>query len=249
MLDFGQYSTDKFTDDPLTQVVSYQDQQFQILASQILKSLKKEIANFYKQAFVNKDIELISLLHYASMALLLAANPENLIGSQRPKGCRAYFADFQAFLRQAIHDREYQKFVLYASSNLQDKPFFRDIVNLIYGFCIQIFKQKVEPKSTTVPATTPAASLVHSLTGNHKDKALSKLLEGSYRELHETLKRHPNGPLFKALDLIREDEVPAFDPLILGNISELDSRLETSEGDILLFHSASPTPPRICAYC
>jgi hypothetical protein len=49
-------------------------------------------------------------------------------------------------------------------------------------------------------------------------KVLAEAITLANSGLTEILKKHPNGPVFKALDIVREDALSFFDPLHQGNI-------------------------------
>ncbi len=232
--DFGEYSEEYFGEDPLLQIKNWEDRELHQLAKTILKAVKRPLEKFYEAAMRHKGVEGVILLHNACMSLMLAANPRNLIRQFALKGCHLYFADFLLHFRAALQNREYEKLVIYGPPT--GKPFFNHYLDLVHAICYQLFTsthdqeelrnamrhliERVEPKK----AHTLSDSLMHA---NHA--------------LTENLKLHPNGPVFKALDIVREDGERTFDPLMQGNLPTFEWTLKQNEREIHILRLPSPT--------
>ncbi|NGX62158.1 MAG: hypothetical protein K940chlam9_01652 [Chlamydiae bacterium] len=220
--DFGVYSEEYFGDDPLLQIKNWEDKGLHILAGQMLKAAGPILEKFYKGAMQQKQMELVMLVHNGVMALMLAANSRNLIRQFSIKGCGSYFQDFLFFLREILHNREYQKFLLYSPP--EGTPFFHDMLRLVESFCNSLFTLGLDRKE------------IHNGVNNltkikefSKGKSLSEVLINGYRTLQEGLAKHPSGPVFKALDTIRGEEQTPFDPLLQGNLSEPEWKVTRKE--------------------
>jgi len=75
-----------------------------------------------------------------------------------------------------------------------------------------------------------------------KEKSLSSNLYHANFALSQTLLQHPNGPVFKALDIIREEEEEKiFDPLFQGNIAEFECTMHSGEKEIKVLRIPCPT--------
>lgn len=218
--DFGVYSEEYFGDDPLLQIKNWEDKQRHVQAIKILKSVRLPLEKFYSEALKYKEMEAVMLLHNACMALMLAANPRNLIRQFSLKGCHVYFSDFLLFLREVLHNREYEKLMIYGPPS--GKPFFQGFLNLVQRFCNSLFIETQDFQEI-------ADSIRHLVNRQkHKEEGkLSEILSQANQALIEAFKKHPNGPVFKALDIVREEEEErVFDPFLQGNLPSFEWSLE-----------------------
>lgn len=234
--DFGEFTEKYFGDDPLLQIKNWEDKSLHLLAKKILTTCKVGIDKFYEEAKNYRDMELVNLLHKCLMALILASNPKNLIRQFSLKGCYLYFADFQMFLREILHHRDYIKFLTYSVP--ASKPFFTNLLGLIESLCAAQFLIGVDYQELQ--------NALVGLIDHHESKKqgiLSTFLLGAYETLQGALKKHPNGPLFKAVDLVRREDTEGsiFDPLIQGNIPHVDGYLQRGDQKISLIRLPSPT--------
>ncbi len=232
--DFGEYAQEYFGDDPLLQIKNWEDKSLHLLAKRIQSSSKKWIEKFYKEALKYKEMDLVMSVHYALMALMLAADPRNLIRQFSLKGCHRYFADFKFFLREALLNREYQKFLLYSPPASQ--PFFIDLMELVQSLCFHLFTLGADQLELKMALT----ELVERHGGIDEKMPLTEQLKTADEALTETLKKHPNGPLFKALDLILEDEERLFDPYMSGNMTTYEVNIQLNEHSIHLMRFPCP---------
>ncbi len=220
--DFGEYSKEYFGEDPLLQIKNWEDKSLHILANTILKKCHVLTESFYKEALKYREMDVVAGVHNALMALMLCSNPRNMIRQFSLKGCHLYFHDFLIFLRETLNNREYQKFVVYSSP--QSKPFFQVLIDLVHALCYNLFtshlfddelkgsiKQMVERSEPKAP------------------KHFSEMLLKAHEALIAALKMHPNGPVFKAVDIIRDEEEYFFDPLIQGNIPSKEWVIQRGE--------------------
>lgn len=233
--DFGEFAEEYFGDDPLLQIKNWEDRGLHILAEHLLKSCRLQINAFYKEALRYKEVAVVALVHKALMALMLAANPRNLIRQFSLKGCHRYFNDFLLFLRGALHDREFQKFLVYSVP--QGKPFFHNLYDLIHLLCDHLYT--IGPNRQELKL-----ALKHQIekVEPKKGKTLAEALLHANHALTELLKKHPNGPIFKVLDIIREEEeMRLFDPLMQGNIPDRAWLLQKKGKQITFLRMPCPT--------
>lgn len=233
--DFGEYANHFFGDDPLLQVKNWEDKRLQVLAKNILKACKNSLEKYYKESLKYKDVEIVALMQKMVLALMMAANPGNLIRKFASKGCYRYFNDFQLFLREILHHREFQRLSLYSSPSTA--PFFSDLLACIHDLCFQLMT------TTAYDAELQKALQQMSLKkGEVKTKKLAAFLSASYKAIETTLSKHPSGPVFKALDLIREENGKVFDPLLLeGNVPGVEASLKRGQETTRLLRLPSPT--------
>lgn len=229
--DFGFYAKMLFTHDSLVQIKNWEDRYLHLISKQILMNSHKKIAYFYKHASAFAQVPFVVSLNNCIIALMLAANARNLIRQFSPKGCFLYFSDFQHFLRELLHSDDYQKFLVYPTQ----EPFFEHCLELVQDLCYQIFSVDLENQELKqgIAELTEISSI--------SDKKFSNVLENCYLNLEKKLKEHPNGPVFKALDLLRQEESIAFDPLLQSNLSDVESVIKDENREIVLLRLACPT--------
>ncbi|MCH9609071.1 MAG: hypothetical protein S4CHLAM45_08340 [Chlamydiales bacterium] len=226
--DFG--DANYFEDDPLMQVLSWQDWSTHLFARDIIATCKEDLERFYHQVSAGKKEPFITFLQKGIMALMFAANPRNLVRQFSSKGCGRYFYDYLNFIRMALHDRAYQRALVYGLA--EDEPVMADALALISSLMVALY--------TLGPYCDELRGFLKSLIPREIKGMLSEKLLLSYGALEEVLAHHPSGPLFKALDLIREEEPPEFDPLMQGNLPEVEVKLKRGNESIDFIRMGSP---------
>lgn len=215
--DFGDYMGEIKQDDPLASLDHWQDRIFHATAASILKAARNPIDHYLRDAARHKDRELVDWLNKALTALVLAANPRNLMSQTANKSCSQYFADCQQFLRGALTCREYQKLVVYPPKPKQRVACaLRDVVHsLCKALYLQAFsypqlgsviaemidRTAAEPRSEMTPATP------------WWDR-----MEAHYTEIAKHLKYHPNRPLRDILAVLADGGGDEWDPLHQRNL-------------------------------
>lgn len=225
-----------FVEDPLIYIKNWQDKDCQISAKNILKDVKRSLCIFYKEAMRYKDMEIVSMLNKAIMALMLTSNPKNLLRRSSVKSCYKYFCDFQIFLRKILHSNDYQKMIAYPPN--PSKKFMHSILELIHSLCQSLY--------THINAKKELKNMINRLIGQgttkkRKEKRISHKLQNDYKSIVETLKLHPNGPMFKIFDLLQEETIPIFDTLFLDNIPHHLYDIYIGEHKISHLRLPSPT--------
>ncbi len=233
--DFAEFNQTYFSDDPLIQIKNWEDKSLQIFAKRLLHVSKHAIARFYRQMMNYRERESAALLNKAIMALMLAANPKNLLRQFAKKGCYLYFDNFIHYFRELFSSRDFQKLLLYSP---ESDPFLTDMLRVIESLSLALFTQGRGEKEIK-------QALVH-LTQMKKEKKgeknLSQFLTSHYEGLEKVLKHHPHGPLFKAVDLVREiEEERVFDPFLLGNVPTPAAVIKMGEKEKEVIVLPSPT--------
>ncbi|MBN4066509.1 hypothetical protein JYU14_00285 [Simkania negevensis] len=228
-------------DDPLLQVKSWQDKSLQISAKQIIASVKHVTAAFYRDAMKHKEREVVSLLNKTMLALMLSANPRNLLRNFSAKSCYQYFLDFQCFLRETVSSREYQTLLAFPPTT--PDRFSYCIIHLIHSLCRALYTHnhdKVEMMSVIEDLIAKGNELAEK-----KQQAffpLWKRLSRDYDAIAEVLQHHPSGPLFKAMDLLNPREGKLFfDPTIQENTPHFLYALSYGQKSVSCLHIPSPT--------
>jgi hypothetical protein len=237
---------ESFEEDPLLKVRAMQDRDLHATAGQILGECHSVISEFYQIARKFEGNELASSLGMAIIALFLTANPRYLLQNTAGKSSLQYFDDFHKFIRRAMRTSEYQKLIAYPPDS-SDKPSLL-FLHLTHLLCKSFFERLGGVK-------LEAIGLIHRnmRRGEEiKQKGKEHLLKGETvwnqflldDEKYRTyLAKFPNGPLFKILDLIREEEetgIP-FDPLAQANLPSRLFELHRKNKKIDILRIPSPT--------
>jgi hypothetical protein len=217
--------SESFEEDPLLKIRAMQDRDLHATASQILGECHPAIADFYKVARKLEESELGQSLGMAILALFLSANPRYLLQNTTGKSCLQYFEDFRHFLRQAMRSSEYQKLIAYPPDSSDRISHL--LIYLTHSLSRSFFERVGGVKLESI-------GLIHRTMRRGeelKQKGNERLLKGETiwnqfllddEKFRTLLAQFPNGPLFKILDLIREEQeegaaVP-FDPIGQENL-------------------------------
>ncbi len=238
----------EFEEDPLLKVRAMQDRDLHATAGQILGECHPAISDFYKIARKLEEDELANSLGVAIIALFLAANPRYLIQNTMGKSCLQYFDDFHRFLRRAMRTSEYQKLIAYPPDPSDKSAHL--LLYLVHSFCRSFFERVGGVKLESVGLihrTMRRGEEIKQKKGGHLAKGETfwnqlMLDDEKYRTL---LGKFPNGPLFKILDLIREEQeedinIP-FDPIGQENYPSKLFEVHRKGKKIDVLRIASPT--------
>lgn len=239
---------ESFEEDPLLKVRAMQDRDLHASAGQILGECHSAISDFYKMLRNVEESELTHSISMALIALFLAANPRALLQNTTGKSCLQYFDDFHRFLRRAMRTSEYQKLIAYPPDR-SDKGAYL-FLYLVHTLAKALFERVGGVKLESI-------GLIHRTMRRGeeiKQKGKQPLLKGEtvwnqfliddekYRTL---LSKFPNGPLFKILDLIREeqeeDAIVPFDPMGQENLPSRVYEVERKGKKIHVLRLPSPT--------
>lgn len=175
---------------------------------------------------------------------MLCANPHNQIKNLPVKSCKDYFSDFQKYLREALHTRDYLKLITYPPK--RSSKLAHCLLDTVHGTCMALYEhvnlfphlasivQRLirEAKDMHSPEHETAAKASHFLwsTLGSENNAMIKLL-----------KNHSNGPLVKVLDILQDGGRFAFDPLWLQNFPSQLYAISVHDAKIMNVHVPSPT--------
>ncbi len=217
--------SETFEDDPLLKVRAMQDRDSQAAANQMLGDVHLPIEDYFKIAKKMQGNDLAQMLNQAVMALFLSANPRNLLQNSVGKTCLQYFLDFLSFLRGGMRTGEYQKWMAYPPDP-SDKTALV-LLRLAHALCHSFFTSAGGVRQESIGLIHRTMRKGEEMLQAEKKQLLkgesfwNQLLLDDER-LRALLLKFPNGPLFKILDLIREEQeddatVP-FDPIGQGNL-------------------------------
>lgn len=223
--DFGDYFEERKEDDPLEGINQWQNLNLQETAKQVLHSLGRSLDNFlYEVKKAKQPSDLDKYLNKALVALMLASNLHHLSISSGLKNCSHYFRDFQSFLREALHTREYQKFVAYPPTKANKHAYAQ--LSLTHALCNGLFIHSRGNPEVQAQITHLLKEADQEYSPKHKRKSasnelLSDRMSSDYAAMGKLLKGHPNGPLIKLLKVLEEGSYQAYDPLFQDNIPHL----------------------------
>jgi len=245
-----------FEEDPLLKVRTIQDRDLQSSANQILGDCHSRIEDYFKISKKLEDNELAQALNVTVIALFLAANPRNLLQNTLGKSCLQYFTDFLTFLRGSMRTGEYQKWIAYPPDR-SDKM-AAVLLTLTHGLCRAFFRRVGGVRQEAV-------GLIHRTMRRGEEifqAAKKHILKGETiwnqfllddERLRALLLKFPNGPLFKILDLIREeqeeDAIVPFDPLAQENLPSRLYQVELKEKKVDVVRIPSPVRQALISKC
>ncbi len=243
--DFGEHFSNYKGDDPLVRAKLWHDALFQMSAEAIWKANRVLLDRYFREVAHNKESEFVEELNKSIMALSMAANPRNLLRTRPVKTCAAYFADFQQFLRRTLSVRDYEKYVAYPPD--KSNRFGLCIMDMVDGLCQGLFTagRGCQELQTLVVDLIKQAGKESSRHGREKGISAQTwwdLLQVDYTMLNKFLKRHPNGPLHKVLDLLKEERHYYFDPIMQENIPH--RWFDLSAGSQVYANIRMPSPIR-----
>lgn len=240
---------ESFEEDPLLKVRAMQDRDLHATAMQILGECHPILTDFYKTLKKLEGNELASSLSMAAIALFLAANSRYLLQNTTGKSCLQYFEDFHHFLRRAMRTSEYQKMIAYPPDKTDKTS--QLLLHLTHSFCKKLFERVGGVKLESIGLIHRTMRKGEELKQQEKEHLLKGetiwnqflLDDEKYRSY---LAKFPNGPLFKVLDLIREeqeeDKIIPFDPIGQQNLPSRIYEITDRRGKkIDVLHLPSPT--------
>jgi hypothetical protein len=219
--DFGSYFGERKGLDPLEQVKQWVDRVVHTCAKEILKAVGSRLERFFHESRKAKDQELVDVLNKALLALMLSSHARNLLRHQPIKCCTEYFEDFQKFLRKALQTTIYQRWLAYPPK--EDNQLAFDLMDLVRTLCRALYanlRGLEEMNSVVQGLIQQAETLVSREQGEEKPSTqrVWSRLAAEYQAMTKLLKHHPNGPLFKVIEMLEEDTFHVFDPLLQHNM-------------------------------
>ena len=167
----------------------------------------------------------------AIMALLMAANPKNLMGNTQGKSATDYWEDFILYLRLGLETTNYEKWRDAASKN--QPPIHQNCIRLIHRMCHALFLR--------IRARQEDLSLIHHVMGKDLEGAMWASLAEAEEKLVQELHNYPSGPLMKVLQMFREQkDKEGFDPILQDNMPGQIFTLTTEELHTTIIHMPVP---------
>ena len=227
-------------DDPFVKIKVIQDKMSHGEALFLKREIKEDLDKWIKKAGKFRDNYFVQLFYRSIMALLLAANPHNLLLRKVGKSAISYFEDFRNYLRAVLDSIEYEQLM-----EMQEKerdPFFRELLHIVHKLSFYLYMYK--------PDYSDAHSLISRVIGREKKKGITPSLTlwnqvlDDQEALHVELKKFPSGPLFKVLDILHDNENKGFDPYMQEDMPSFLSNIKIHNKEVGIVLSAAPLRQR-----
>lgn len=243
--DFGDYfGKGKKEADPLEDILIWHDRCYLAAAKEILHAIENRLSRFFRESMRYKDRELVEYLNKAFIALMLCANPHNQIKNLPMKSCKDYFADFQLYLRSALHTRDYLKLITYPPK--RSSKLAHCLLDTVHGTCMALIEHVhfYQHMSFFIQRLVRDAKDMHSAEHETAAKAshyLWSALASENNAMVKLLKNHSNGPLVKVLDVLQDGGRFSFDPLWMHNMPSQLYAISVNDAKIMNVQVPSPT--------
>jgi hypothetical protein len=207
---FDESLMSKDREDMLRRMEVILDRDLHVSAQEILQEASDLIERFYKEALNHREQEGPAMLCYAVMALMLAANPKNLMHNSHGKSSVDYFIDFEKYLRKVMETGDYTQWRTTPLEKLT--PFKSICLKLSHYLCNALFLRS--------GARHEIMSFIRDVVENSAVElpTLWGTLSSIETALRSELRKYPSGPLMKILRVFRYgEEKKGFDPLVQKN--------------------------------
>jgi len=237
--DFGSYFGDTKEKDPLIDLVYWKDRCAQASAIGILNYLGGKVKRFFLETARFRKGELAGILNSAMMALLLCSHQKHLLKNNPAKCCLDYYYDFQDFLWEALHSREYQRMVAYppTSANTLANCLLETMHVLTKGIFLNMRGDR--------EMLTAIQNLIDQDDEDNQkiieSDCYSDFLDNEYTFLSTKMKLHSNGSLMLLLNNLESGDCMSFHPMKDHNLPTQVCSLFCKDYKILNIRMPSPT--------
>lgn len=217
--DFGSYFGERKELDPLEQIKMWVDRTLHGCAREMIKNLGSRFNHYFNEVSKNSEYELVKIMNKALLALMLSSHSRNLMRYQPIKNCAEYFEDFQGFLRDALRNDLYQKWMAYPPKEENQLAF--ELIGIIHALCRSMYAQSkgMEEMKSIVQGLIQESTIAASREkGEEKKNKIMSRVAKEYGTLSKLIKHHPNGPLLKVMDILEDGSYHVFDPILQHNI-------------------------------
>jgi len=207
-------------EDPLLWVNTLLDHEAQTVAEEIRENAKNELGDFYASSMQHKEVPIVGEVLKMTMSLMLACNAKNLHENTMGKVCTRYLKDFHRFLRDILASPDYLRLISHSFEEMDTLS--KSLVNLVHALCFGLFchagkKQEMLDYMNALYKRANEGESPQRRGGIDTNVFMSEIYD-----LHDSvttmLKKYPNGPLFKTLDIFQErNEKEGFDPIGQGH--------------------------------
>ncbi len=230
-------------ENPFLRIPMILDKEAQAAAKEVLHLSSAYVEEYYKEALKYKHNAFVVQINKALMALMLAANPRNLMQTAAGKYCLDYYSDFHTYLRSALQSKEYLRFV--ANPPPLSEQFQHSLVNLTHLLSASFFLRSLSKKEMIAFIRM----LIEKGGKDSKEEkptssplSLWNILLDQDDNIRHLLKQYPNGPLMMTLRLFSQDkQLSGFDPFAEQNYPGLIYTISVDDFHISCLKLPSPT--------
>ncbi|MGA8165555.1 MAG: hypothetical protein WB791_11160 [Waddliaceae bacterium] len=219
--DFGETIKGEKEPNTLSRIKVWYDCTVQEAARNILQAQQPLLDRYFHETKGSPKRELISLLNKTIISLMLSSNPKNLLRHSPTKSCSEYFIDFQFFLRRALKSREYHRLLAYPPKKSSQLGNY--LLDVIHNLCRAFFTsiqgyQILFPLFEKMIQEAEEAQSPEHAQAAEKSRMVWSRLAADYAAMQKLIRKHPNGPLIKDLEIFQYGTYHAFDPITQFNI-------------------------------
>ena len=238
--DFDKVVLSSLTEDPFLMAEKVKDRSCHVMAKEIKGKAHSHLHELFKKDSEAYSSELHTRMTSVVYSLCLAASYHNLLEEGAKKSCLEYLSNFISFLKESFFSTDY-----HANKELDYEAMSRlekELMIILDQVCYAFF--------TVICAKDQMIGLINELMdergkGEGEKKIYprelwARILEGSFH-LQRVLEKYPNGPLFKLLDAIQENENIGFDPLLQNYYPSSLYELKIDNRPIEILKCPSPT--------
>ncbi|MDN3507830.1 MAG: hypothetical protein P0S94_02790, partial [Simkaniaceae bacterium] len=229
--DFDRLYDDIKGDDQLLKLQVVRDKDLHASAKEIAGHLAPHINPFYRIAKMEMSKEMVATLYNALISLTFATSAASQIQNTAGKSSQSYFTDFHRFLRRALESNEYYHAL---SSDEANSQFVTSTIKILHALSGYLYR-RIGLREEVMAFVAKVSQHKPSENRSHRSgMAFWNGILDTHEAMVEELRKFPNGPLFKTLDLFRDrDEIGGYDPISQGN---LPTQLYSIEGKKLSVH-------------
>ncbi len=237
--DFGNYFGERKEQDPLEGIKQWHDRVLHTCAREILKALGSRLGQFFHELRKIKDQELVEKLNKGVLALMLSSHAQNLMRYQPAKCCAEYFEDFLEFLRAAVNTSIYQRWITHPPKEGNQLAYA--MIDFVNTLCRALYAnlRGLEDMTAVIQGLIQQAESGGAQSAEEMQK-IGERLAKNYADMANLMKHHPNGPLFKVIEILENNTFHAFDPLMQHNIPNQLFDLYTQDKRYAFLRLAAP---------
>ncbi len=224
--------------DPLESLQVWEDRLSNDVARSMIRSIEPAMNNYFHETKTHVRWDIVRDINKALMALLLSSNSKNLMGNSPVKTSFEYFNDFLGFLRESMLSKEYQKWIAYPPK--KSNTLAHAILDITHELCHALMTNNLRFNDISIWLQ----KLLDKVDENHakeKPQYIWGSLLDEHVKMNKLLKMHPNGPLIKVLDIIKQGGYYGFDPISQYNIPDQLYSLYVNEKKMTNLRIPSPT--------
>ena len=237
---FEEPDAEKETMNPLEEITVWQDTSLRLLSQHLLRSNWNLIDLFIKKAIRFPEYEPAQMLLRAIMALMLAAGQGSGAHLVNHKGSSAYFADFQHFYRSLLISSDYRKLEAYPIRD--ETSIDASLIELSDRLAKELF-------SAHHQMTTDFDRFIGELIlsgripaeADVRTEGLVTQLGIDFEAFSRACTRFSHFPLLLDLELMQNQDLPGFDPLLQQSLPSVLFELHPAGKQVKLLRMPSPT--------